>query len=79
LRVSQRLPARYPAGTTRHRMEICHHWKNERVDAVVSGHNNEIAVSARQQIDHLSDIALRDWPRCRYSIAEDARDALRLR
>jgi len=57
-------------------MEICHHWKNERADAVVSGHNNEIAASARQQIDHLSDIALRDWPRCRYSIAKDARDAL---
>jgi len=46
---------------------------------VVSGHNNEIAVSAHQQLDHSSDIALRDWPRCRYSIAKDARDALRLR
>jgi hypothetical protein len=51
-------------------MEICHHWKNERADAVVSRHNNEIAASARQQIDHLSDIALRDWPRCRDSTAK---------
>jgi hypothetical protein len=30
-------------------MEICHHWKNERADAVVSGHNNEIA--ARSSAD----------------------------
>jgi hypothetical protein len=39
-------------------MEICHHRKNQRADTVVSGHNNEIAVSARQQLDHSSDIAL---------------------
>jgi hypothetical protein len=59
-------------------MEVRHHWKNERADAAVNGHNNEIAVGARQQLDHLSDVALRDWPRCRYSIAKHARNALKL-
>jgi hypothetical protein len=39
-------------------MEICHHWKNERPDAAMSGHNNEIVVGARQQLDHWSDFAL---------------------
>ena len=58
LSISERLLARYAARTTRHLMEICHHRKNERADAAMSGHNNKIVVGARQQLDHWSDIAL---------------------
>jgi hypothetical protein len=59
LRIAQRLLARYASWTTRHLAGICLHRRNEGADAVVSGHNNEIAVGARQQLNHFSDIASR--------------------
>jgi hypothetical protein len=58
LGISQRLLARYTARTTRHLMEICHHWKNDRTDAGLNGYKNEIAVCAHGRLDHSSDIAL---------------------
>jgi hypothetical protein len=58
LRISQRFLARQPAWTARHAMKVRHHRKNDCAGAEASGHNNQIAVGARQSLDHWSDVAL---------------------
>jgi len=52
LRVPQRFLSRQPTWTARHPMKVGHHRKDDGANAKASGHNNQIAVVARQPLDH---------------------------